>query len=50
MNKPTPPTYEQIIERTLSAAEIKRFMAEQAFMRQVEWAAKHNIPTGDLFG
>lgn len=30
-------------------AEAEQFLAEQAWMRQVEWDAKHKIPRGDLF-
>lgn len=49
MNKPTPPTYEQIIEKTLSAAEIKRFMADNQFKRDQEWARKNKREVPDLF-
>ena len=42
------PAFDDI--RPLSDAEADQFMAEQEFMRQVEWTVKHQqIPRGDLF-
>ena len=50
MQKPNPPPFEQIIERTLSAAEIKRFMADNQFKRDQEWARKNKQNPMDIFG
>lgn len=44
----TPIDFEQLTPPT--PAEAAQFMAEQAWIREAEWAAKHNIPTADLFG
>ena len=45
------PTFDEIISVPLTEAEKRQFLAEQAFMREVEWAAKHlQKPDNDLWG
>ena len=41
----TPPEFSEIIKQPLSEADKNTFLAEQSFMRQIDWAVYHR----DLF-
>jgi hypothetical protein len=44
------PSYSEIVNRDITPAQAKQFMAEQQHARDVEWRKKHGVNPMELFG
>jgi hypothetical protein len=44
------PSYSEIVNRDITDAQAKQFMAEQQHQRDVEWRKKHGVNLMELFG
>jgi hypothetical protein len=44
------PSFDQIVNRDITPAQAKQFLAEQQHQRDVEWRKKHGVNPMELFG
>ena len=44
------PDFDQIVNRDITPAQAKQFLAEQQHQRDVEWDRKHGVNPMELFG